>query len=135
MITAIDTSVLLDIFTDDRTFRDGSLAAIRRCLAEGQLLACDIVWAEVVAAFSDEGSAIRAMGGMPVTYSTSNEAAALRAGSAWRAYRTRGGSRERLIADFLVGAHAIEQADRLLTRDRGFHRTAFADLTILDPSR
>jgi predicted nucleic acid-binding protein len=39
-----------------------------------------------------------------------------------------------VIADFLVGAHAAEQAGRLLTRDRGFNRQAFADLMIVDPS-
>jgi predicted nucleic acid-binding protein len=134
VITAVDTSVLLDVFIDDQVFRDRSLAAIRRCLAEGQLVACDVVWAEVVAAFGNRKSAIQAIGGIPVRYSMVNEEAASRAGSAWRAYRKRGGTRERLVADFLIGAHAIEQADRLLTRDRGFHKTAFAALTIIDPS-
>ncbi len=38
------------------------------------------------------------------------------------------------MADFLVGAHARAQADRLLSRDRGFYRAEFADLDILDPS-
>jgi predicted nucleic acid-binding protein len=61
-------------------------------------------------------------------------AAAERAGDAWRAHRGGGGTRDRVIADFLVGAHAAEQADRLLTRDRGFHRAAFSTLLILDPT-
>lgn len=53
---------------------------------------------------------------------------------AWRAYRASGGPRERVAADFLVGAHAQEHAERLLTRDRGFHRAAFSGLVIVDPS-
>jgi len=58
---------------------------------------------------------------------------ALEAGAAWVEYRRRGGTRERLIADFLIGAHARVRADRLLTRDRGFLRSHFAGLDIVDP--
>jgi len=63
-----------------------------------------------------------------------DELSARRAAAAWGEYRRRGGPRSRIVSDFLVGAHALEQADRLLTRDRGFYRTAFEDLTILDPT-
>ena len=36
--------------------------------------------------------------------------------------------------DFLIGAHALECADALVTRDRGFMRRWFSDLKIVDPS-
>jgi predicted nucleic acid-binding protein len=134
VITAVDTSVLLDVFTDDAAFGARSLTALRACLGEGPLVACDVVWAEIGAAFPDAAAATRALEVIPVGYEPIGRAAAARAGSAWRGYPRAGGSRERVIADFLVGAHAAEQADRLLTRDRGFHRQAFADLVIVDPS-
>ncbi len=61
--------------------------------------------------------------------------ASLSASSAWKLYRSKGGRRERVVADFLIGAHALCQADRLLTRDRGFYRSYFSSLEVLDPTR
>jgi len=61
--------------------------------------------------------------------------AALRAGTTWHGYRKQRGSRERMVADFLIGAHALTRCDRLLTRDRGFYRKYFSKLAIFDPSK
>lgn len=49
----------------------------------------------------------------------------------WREYRASGGKRTRLIADFLIGAHAQVRGGPLLTHDRGFFRRYFTDLQIL----
>ena len=134
MITAVDTNVLLDVFAADPTFGTRSLAAVRACLAEGPLVACEVVWAELHAAFETAEAADRALEAIPIALDPLRRAAAAGAGAAWREYGRAGGSRERVIADFLVGAHAVHHADRLLTRDRGFHRAAFAGLEIVDPS-
>jgi hypothetical protein len=56
------------------------------------------------------------------------------AGRAWRVYRKQGGQRARILADFLIGAHAHVQASRLLSRDRGFYRKLFPKLSLMDPS-
>lgn len=135
MITAVDSNVLLDVFGADPTFGPASREALRRCRAEGALIASDVVWAEVAAAFPSPGGAGEAMERLGVAFSALDAGAAALAGTAWRSYRRGGGERLRVIADFLVGAHAERQAERLLTRDRGFYRSYFAELRILDPTR
>lgn len=82
----------------------------------------------------DAHSAETALSTLRVAYSPIAETAALATGRSWQEYRKGGGSRERVIADFLIGNHASVQADRLLTRDRGFYRRYFAGLAIIDPS-
>ncbi len=134
MITAVDTNVLIDVLGADPRFGPVSRSALRTCLNDGVVIACDVVWAEVIAAFPDPDATETALSRLPVTFSGSSEAAAVRAGIARRAYRQAGWPRERLVTDLVVGAHALEHADRLLTRDRGFQRAAFAGLTIVDPS-
>ena len=52
MITAIDTNILIDILEPDPVFGEASKQALRRCLQEGSVIACEVVWAEVVTAYS-----------------------------------------------------------------------------------
>ncbi|HWC06195.1 MAG TPA: PIN domain-containing protein [Gemmatimonadota bacterium] len=134
MISAVDSNVLLDVFAADPAHVTRSRATLRRCASEGALLACEVVWAEVAAHFPSPSRARTAMEEMGLTFAPIELDAALDAGHRWRAYRRSGGGRGRIVADFLVGAHAQKQADRLLTRDRGFYRAYFQGLVILDPS-
>ena len=47
MVTAIDTSVLLDVLLDDPRHAPASIAAWRRASVEGSLILCEIVLAEI----------------------------------------------------------------------------------------
>ncbi len=134
MITAVDTNVLLDIFGADPDFGPRSAEALRACLREGRIIACEVVWAETAVFFASAATARGALERLGIGFSPLDVEAALVAGVSWRKCRAKRGGRGRVVADFLIGAHARLHADRLLTRDRGFYRPYFSGLEILDPA-
>ena len=134
MITATDTSVLIDVFGADPRFGAASASALRAALNAGAVVACSIVWSETRAAFANDDEFARAMRALGVAFSPMQEQAATLAGVTWKKYRAAGGKRDRVIADFLIGAHAAKQCDRLLTRDRGYYKTYFGGLVVVDAS-
>lgn len=135
MKTAVDASVLLDVLAADKQFGDASREALRSAYDSGALIACDVVWAEVRAHFANDDSFLGAMNLLGVVFDPIPFDAACLAGRLWRQSRKRGASRNRIVPDFLVGAHALDHADALLSRDRGFYRRYFAELSVVDPSR
>ena len=74
------------------------------------------------------------MGELSVEFDGIGEPAATRAGRLWRSFREAGGARRRrIVPDFLIGAHALDRADALLTRDRSFYRRYFKGLRVIEP--
>jgi len=135
MVTAVDTNVLLDVFLDDPTYRRSSFDALTRAREAGSVVVSDVVWAETGAAFGDLASFEAAMRTLSFSFVPLSERAATQAAELWRmAKRRKSMPPKRVVADFLVGAHASACADRLLTRDKGFYRDYFSDLEIVDPS-
>ena len=135
MITAVDTSVLLDVLAADPEHGERSREALRTAFASGALVVCDVVWAEVRAHFSDDDDCVEVFARLGIRFDSLSVDAATLAGRLWRQYRQRSRApRSRVVADFLIGAHASLQGEALLTRDRGFYRDYFADLRVIDPA-
>jgi hypothetical protein len=44
------------------------------------------------------------------------------------------GTAKRVVPDFLVGAHVMVTADRLLARDRGYLCDYFSELELMNPA-
>lgn len=129
---AVDSSVLLAIFKGEKS-GEAWLNCLLRLRTENPLAACDVVWAEVAPLFATLPALRTGMSHIGVHFSPLDEGACFTAGQLFASYRKRAGARERLIADFLIAAHALEHANGLATADDDFMQAHFPRLKIFKP--
>lgn len=134
MISAVDSSVLLDVLTGG-PFAEASEAALRTAAQQGRLIVGECVVAEIAPALPDAASVAEFLEDLEVEYVPSSREVAIAAGDLFRAYLDRGGKAGRVVADLLIAAHARVHADRLIARDRGLLRAHARTLKVVDPSR
>lgn len=114
--TFVDSSVLLDVFTEDRRWLEWSQGHLTAAAQAGPLIVNAVVLAEISPRFSRLESMRQAL---PPTVLVEQipDSAAFLAGHAHAEYRRAGGARTQILPDFLIAAHAAVTGRRLLTRD------------------
>jgi predicted nucleic acid-binding protein len=136
-MTAIDTNVLIALWDKDDLFNRNAQAALDEALAAGPLIICAPVYSELLAWPSRsqgvldkfcEDAEIKIDWDIP-------EKVWRMAGIASQAHGIRrristGGEPRRIIADFVIGAHALANGHSLLTLDRGFYERNFHGLIV-----
>ncbi len=154
MITAVDTNVLLDVLNPGETHTEISEMALSQARSGGSLIICEPVYSELAAHFRERAVLDQFLDDMGVQLFPSEPTVLFRAGRAWsehlqrlpralacprcgatEAIRCRAcgasiQSRQHVLADFLIGAHASLQSERLLTRDKGYYATYFPELAL-----
>ena len=116
MGTFVDSSVLLDIFTEDRRWLAWSQGQLTQAAKRGAIVLNAVVLAEVSPRFPRIEDLRAALPSMAVVDAIP-AAAAFLAGHAHANYRRTSGTREAVLPDFLIGAHAAVTGRPLLTRD------------------
>lgn len=133
MATLVDTNVLVDVAVRDPVFLAWSRLALIRAGQAGPLVINPVIYAEFSVRYEspDEVDALLPYEnlireGLPWT-------AAFAAGAAFRRYRAAGGARDRLLPDFLIGAHAVVRDYQILTRDPKGYRSYFPSVHLITP--
>jgi predicted nucleic acid-binding protein len=156
VITAVDTNILLDILIPGAPHGDESERLLTESLGDGSVIISEIVYTELSAHFPVREPIDTFLNEIGINMHPSGNDALFLAGKTWRDYVRRRVStavcpscgiiqefrctecgsvihpRQHVVADFLIGAHAVIHAERLLTRDRGYYRTYFKDLHLVD---
>lgn len=143
MTIAIDTNVLQALWTGTPTAILDAQTALERASRQGALVISPIVYAELVAAPGRDLDAIDIFVDVtriridwhlePAVWRTA--AVAFQGYAERRRTQERGSGPRRILADFVIGAHALHHASALLTFDQGLYHAAFPALTILDPRK
>jgi predicted nucleic acid-binding protein len=135
--TAIDTNVLVYLWDSDARVNAPARDALDRAHARGGLVITGVVYAELLGAPSRDRQFIDHFleeTGIAVDWAL-DEAIWRLAGECFQTYARRRRAQDepgprRILADFLIGAHASLRANVLLTGDDRFYRTMLPALTV-----
>jgi predicted nucleic acid-binding protein len=127
----VDSNVLIDL-----SDRAGGWSSWSRITLRGyreRLATNHVVFAEVSARFANLDSVGIFLDSLGIAVLPLDAPAAFRAGQAHAAYRRAGGTRQAILADFLIAGHASALDATLLTRDRQRFASYFPELKLIAP--
>jgi predicted nucleic acid-binding protein len=131
--TLVDSNVILDVISQDRTWMEWSASAMTAQAERGVLAINPIIYAEVSVRFAriedlEEALLAAYFKRLPLPWE-----AGFLAGKCFMQYRRRRGRKVSPLPDFYIGAHAALGDMTLLTRDARLYRTYFPRLKVIAP--
>jgi predicted nucleic acid-binding protein len=137
MTTAIDTNVVIALWDKDTTLSGAAQTALAAAFSRGNLVVAAPVFAELIAAPGRTENSVSLFledTGIAIDWDL-RESVWRSAGRAFQSYaerrrKQRDSGTRRILADFLMGAHAQTHSYRLLTLDGHVCKAAFPTLTI-----
>jgi predicted nucleic acid-binding protein len=137
-MVALDTNIVIDLGVGSADFSEAAQRAIERAAKSDSLVICGAVYAELCASpvlpHAEIDSVLRASQiriDVNVPLDVWAEAGAAYGAFAQRRRSSGGSTPRRILADFIIGAHAC-RAGSLVTRDGNFYKRAFPQLRVVD---
>ncbi len=155
MSVSIDTNILFDILLPDPQYKDSSLRLLKKYSETDKLIICNIVYGELALHFKKPGDLNKFLAETNIFLVPVSTEGLWLASLAWKEYLSRRNNqlqcsscgnqvkikcnycgtlisgRQHILADFLIGGHALVESGKLLTRDRGFYRAYFKELEVI----
>ena len=130
----VDTSVILDIATEDATWFPWSSEQLEHVAGEAVLCINKIIYAEVSIGYEQIEQVETALSPdlferRPIPYE-----ALFLTGKAFMKYKRRKEAKHRPLPDFYIGAHAAVENMQLLTRDARRIRDYFPSVHVISPA-
>jgi hypothetical protein len=133
MAALVDSNVLIDIAYRDPVWHPWSRQQIVTAIADGPLIINQIIFAEFAFRYRhfDEVDALLPheefrRESLPFT-------AAFAASKVFEGYRKAGGTKEKPLPDFFIGAHALVSGYQIITRDPSGYRRYFPTVELITP--
>jgi len=131
--TLVDSCVLIDVLANDADWAEWSLEQLDLLGQQAPLVINPIILAEISPRFERAADLDAVLAQLPIKREALPWDAAFLAGQAFKIYRTAKGAKRSPMPDFYIGAHALVENMRLLTRDALRFRTYFPKLNIVSP--
>jgi len=132
--TFVDSSVLLDLATNDAVWASWSRDRLKASADAGPIWINEIVFAEISIGYTTFEAAADLIDQIGVVSRPIPREAAFLAGKAFVQYRQRGGAKASVLPDFFIGAHAAILGVPLLTRDPRMVALAYPRLQLISPA-
>ena len=131
-MTLVDSNVLIDVLSRDCEWGRWSVARLDEA-RDGGLCINVIVYAEIAPTLDSAADLDSFLSDGGLHMAELPRTALWSAAAVHGRYRSAGGPRERVLPDFIIGAHAQALACPLLTRDPRRYRTYFPEVRLITP--
>ena len=129
----VDTNVILDVLDNDPIWANWSIAQLNRLYITQPLRINAIIYAELSKLYASAADLDESLSKLKIGIEYISLEAAFRAGKAFVQYRKQGGTKNNVLADFFIGAHAEASRCALLTRAPRRYATYFPTVRLITP--
>jgi predicted nucleic acid-binding protein len=129
----VDSNILLDIMTLNSQWYDWSASKLGTLAESHELIINDIIYTEISIGFERIEDLEETFSGNFFKIMPMPKEALFLAGKAFLRYKSNNGSKNSVLPDLFIGAHASVLGIPLITRDTNRYRTYFPKLQLITP--